>query len=228
MSHAIQRAWQRDEFEGYLIYAKQRMGKSSYSLQVLADLFDGDWDQAMSSMVFKLNDLINILEKAQREHNKLKSLIWDDAGVFGSKYLYQSDRAMVMHLQSLFDVIGVSTASLILTTPNPLGLLRVIRMYEWARVKIYRRDPYNGRLAVGYSSSMLPSGMRLIHRDFSDRFNVMLPNDVYSRYSVIRKGYLDMAIAKLKEVSDKAYPDDGHDDGQDEVIDEELETVLKN
>jgi hypothetical protein len=218
MSHTIQRAWERDEFCAYLVYGVQRLGKSSYSLQVMADLFGGDWDKALAHLVFELKDLIHILEKAQRDRKKIKCLVWDDAGVFGSKYLYQSDRVLVMHLQNLFDVIGVSTASLVLTTPNPLGLLRVIRMYEWNRVKIYRRDQYNGRLAVGYSSSMLPSGMRLIHREWSDRFNVMLPNDVYSKYSVIRRGYLDMAIKKLKEVSDKAYPGNGHD----ELIDEEV------
>jgi hypothetical protein len=232
MSTNIERAWGRDEFLGYLVYGTQRLGKSSYALQVLYDLY-GSWELALENMVFELKDLVTRLEKAHHERTKLKALCWDDAGVFGSRYLYFSDRNLVMHLQSLFDVVGISAASLILTTPNPLGLLRVVRTYEWARVKVYKRDQYNGRTAVGYASSMLPSGMRLIHREWSDRFNVLLPDEVYETYMVRRRSYLDVALARLKEVTDKAYPGDGHEPGSevDEMGDndnEELQIGARN
>ena len=52
---------------------------------------------------------------------------------------------------------------------------------------------------------MLPSSTRRISRNYEDRFNVTLPENVYLKYNAIRKSYLIEAIANL----DKCMAEDG-------------------
>lgn len=206
LSHKIDKAIQGDGFVGAIVYGKQRLGKSSYSAQVLYDIY-GDWELVNEHMVFNLKDVVNILSTANRERRKIPALCWDDCGVHGNKLIYFQDRLLVQYLGNLMDVVGLSLGGLLMTTPSPLNLLRSLRGYEFYRVKIYQRDAYNGRLAVGYQAVLLPSGTRLIKREYKDNFNVMLPDEFWQPYVEKRQGYLDEAIGRLQGL----IGDDHHD-----------------
>ena len=206
LGHQIARAIKHDGFVGAIIYGQQRLGKSSYAAQVLYDIY-GDWGIVQDNIVFNLSDVVNILSMASKERRKIPALCWDDCGVHGNKLIYFQDRLLVQYLGNLMDVIGLNLGGFLMTTPSPLNLLRSLRGYEFYRIKVYRRDQYNGRMAVGYQSVLLPSGTRLIKREFKDNFNVMLPDDFWFPYLDKRQGYLDVAIDKLRELAGMQYPD---------------------
>jgi len=196
----IEKALKDDAFMGAIVYGGQRLGKSSYCAKVMFEIL-GDWDLVNDHMLFELSDVVELLERANARREKIPVVCWDDCGVHGGKYLYFQDRLLVQYLGNLLDVIGLNLGGLLMTTPSPLNLLRVLRGYEFMRIKIYRRDNFNGRIAVGYQAVLLPSGTRLIKRQFKDNFNVMLPNDFWHSYLEKRQRYLDVAISKLKELA---------------------------
>lgn len=202
LSSQIDKAMREDGFVGCLIYGAQRLGKSSYSAQVLYDIY-GDWDMVQSHILFNLEDVVGMLSQALKQRKKIPAVVWDDAGVHANKLLYFQERTLVQYMQNLFDVIGLNLGGLLITTPNPSNLLRAIRGYEWYRVKIYRRDNYNGRFAVAYQSVLLPSGSRLIKRMFKDNFNVRLPDPFWTEYLDKRQSYLEVGIAQLQALAEK-------------------------
>jgi hypothetical protein len=152
--------------------------------------------------LFDLHDVVNTLQHAISSGEKIPALNWDDAGVHANKLLYFGDRKLVQYLTNLVDVIGVGLGGLIITTPSPNNLLRSLRGYEFYRIKIYR-DKLAQRHATGYMSNLMPSGMRIIHREFTDYFNVLLPNEFWSEYVPKRKSYLSEALSNLSQFLDK-------------------------
>ena len=206
LGHQIARAIKHDGFVGAIIYGAQRLGKSSYAAQVLYDIY-GDWGIVQDNIVFNLSDVVNILSMASKERRKIPALCWDDCGVHGNKLIYFQDRLLVQYLGNLMDVVGLNLGGFLMTTPSPLNLLRSLRGYEFYRIKVYRRDQYNGRMAVGYQSVLLPSGTRLIKREFKDNFNVLLPDSFWYPYLDKRQKYLDVAIDKLQELVEMKHPE---------------------
>jgi lipid-A-disaccharide synthase-like uncharacterized protein len=202
MSQKILEANKHGGFIGFIVYGSQRIGKSSYGLQVLKEIY-GDWDLALKHTLFDLREVVQFLQESVDKGYRIPAIMWDDCGVHGNKMLYFSNRSLVQYLSSLIDVVGINLGGLIATTPSPANLLRVLRGYEFYRVKIFVRDNSGGRRAIGYLSSLLPSGSRLIHRKFSDFYNVYLPDEIWRKYSEKRKTYLSVALANLKSFLEK-------------------------
>jgi len=205
LSQTIDKAMRGGGFFGAVIYGSQRLGKSSYAAQVLYELY-GDWDVVNEHILFELEDVVRLLHQALKAKRKIPALVWDDAGIHANKLLYFQNRLLVQYLQNLLDVVGLNLGGLLITTPSPNNLLAAIRGYEWYRVKIYRRDDYNGRFAVGYQSVLLPSGSRLIKRVFKDNYNVKLPEEFWTPYVEKRQGYLEAGIEHLQNLIEKRLP----------------------
>lgn len=183
---------------GAIVYGVQRIGKSSYALQIMYDVYK-DWDLVLQNCLFRLEDVVSYLQYLMENKKVVPAFCWDDAGVHGSAYRYFSRRDEVELLKSLFDVIGTRCRALLFTTPYADGLLKSLRSYEFYRVKITKRDSRDRRVARGYQSVLLPSGTRFIRKEFLDYFNVRLPDDVFERYMVQREGYLAEVLHNLSE-----------------------------
>lgn len=201
LSKKIIQAFEGDGFVGAIVYGKQRLGKSSYALQVLADVY-GNWNRALDFCVFDLRDVIRILESAVKMDRKIPAIVWDDCGVHGNKMLYFTNRSLVQYLNSLIDVVGISVGGLILTTPSPANVLRAVRGYEFFRIKIFKDGSYR-RHATGYLSSLLPSGTRVIRRMFTDYYDVRMPDGVWNEYVKKRREYLAVALKQLSGFLEK-------------------------
>lgn len=192
----------KEEFTGATISGIQRLGKSSYALQVMYDLY-GDWNEVFNNTFFKIDDLVNHLTKLVKEKRRVKCILWDDAGVHGTSQIYWTDKELYRYLGALMDVIGTTTKGLIMTTPNPYGLVKQIRNYEWMIVKISKHDQ-NNRFAKGYINQMLPSGDRKIKIVFMDRFTKILPDKVFERYNEIRQSYNKDVLKAFQEKWDES------------------------
>jgi len=193
----IKNAIKRDQFLGAIVYGPQRTGKSSYSAKVMYEVY-GDWDMVNKMMLFRLEDVVEVIERATTTGVKVPVFCWDDCGVHGNNLLYFANRDLVMYLGDLLDVAGISVGSILMTTPSPEKLLKVVRGYEFLRVKVTNRDGSTGRRSVGYNSTLLPSGTRIIHRLYEDSFSVTLPDAYWRDYMVKRKGYLVDGLKRLR------------------------------
>lgn len=217
MAQKIASAMRQDAFIGAIVYGAQRIGKTSYTAQVLYEVYE-DWNMVNDRILFKLEDVVAVLRAAVRTRTKIPVLVWDDAGIHANKLLYFQNRTLIQYLQNLIDVVGINLGCLLITTPNPTNLLKAIRGYEFYRIKVYRRDEYNGRYAVGYQSVLLPSGSRLIKRVFKDNYKVRLPDEFWQPYMEKRQGYLDEGLKRLEELALKNVPmlsgDDFDDNGK--------------
>ncbi len=197
----------RPDMVGATIYGMQRSGKTMYSLLVMYDFYR-DWDEVLSHVFFTLDDLIRAIKERVLTNfsasKQLKVICWDDAGVHGSKYLFfrGGGRQLIEYLQNLFDVIGLAVKAILITTPNPENLLKVIRGYEFYRVRIVKL-PKDNRVAVGYKSYLLPSGKLIVKRVFEDYYNLRIPSDVYEQYLEMREQYLEEAVENLEKFLQK-------------------------
>ena len=199
------RIMENDGFTGAIIYGKQRIGKSSYAMQVGYDIYK-NWDDVARYTFFRLDDLIEFLQELTAKHEYIPYMIVDDAGVHLSKHVFFSDRSNAQFISNLFDVVGVAVKSIVLTTPDPGNILKGLRRYEFLRVKIVKHTNYR-RLAKGYRNIMLPSGTFRIRTDFTDSFKVKLPDEIYEEYSKVRWGYLeevmDVAVKEREKKKNK-------------------------
>ncbi len=214
----------RPDMVGAVIYGMQRSGKTMYSLLVMYDFYR-DWDKVMSNIFFTLEDLIDAIKKRVLENfsveKQIKVICWDDAGVHGSKYLFFRSRQLTEYLQNLFDVVGLAVKAILITTPNPENLLKAIRGYEFYRVKIVKLTNDN-RIAVGYKSSLLPSGKMIVRKVFEDYYNLRIPNDVYKQYLEMREQYLEEAVENLEQfLKGKRWWRKGKHDGKEHETEEQ-------
>lgn len=185
-------------FTGAIVYSLQRLGKSSYAMQVMYELY-GNWDDVFKNMFFRLDDITDYLYTQLEQDKPLPAVLWDDAGVHASKLLYFKDKDQADLIKRLFDVIGIATKSIILTTPVPDELLKSLRSYEFLKIKILEGKNKTDRKARAYKNILWPSGTRRNPKYFEDEFDVRLPDDVYKRYAPIRKSYYIQSLRDLRE-----------------------------
>lgn len=190
LAKMIKKAYRTNGFVGAIVYGKQGYGKSSYALKTAYQIYE-DWDKALDSLVFRLEDLLRILKTTIKTGHRKKLLIWDDAGVHGNKYKWfdYNGQTIAKQLQALMDVIRTGVSGLIFTTPQPNELLKVFRGYDFYYIKITKRDDKNTRLATIYQQSVMPNGNIFVKKIGLDKYNVMLPDTVYKKYSEIRRSY---------------------------------------
>jgi len=196
MAKKIRIAHAGDGFTAAIIYGPQRLGKTSYAAQVLYEIY-GDWDEVLKYTVFDLKEVVELLSHSVKTTTKLPAICWDDCGVHANKMLYFSNRGLTQYLTNLVDVVGISLGGLLMTTPSPSNLLKALRGYEFYRCKVFN-DGGNRRHATGYLSSLLPSGSRIISREFTDYYNVMLPPEFWYPYKEKRNAYLTKALGQLE------------------------------
>lgn len=185
-------------FTGAVVYSLQRLGKSSYGMQVMRELY-GNWDDVFANMFYKLEDITDYLYDCLDNPDPLPCVLWDDAGVHANKLLYFRDVDQADLIKKLFDVMGIATHGIILTTPVPDELLKSLRNYEFLKIKIMKGRNKNDRLARAYENVLWPSGVHRNPRAFEDNFDVRLPDEIYQRYSPIRAGYYRESLMNLRE-----------------------------
>lgn len=210
-----------------IVYAKQRLGKSVYALQVGYDIYR-DWDVVLDHTVFQLEDVLDKILCAVEKDVVIPYLIWDDTGVHGNKYLFFTNHTLTMMIQGLFDVVGTAVKCFIMTTPNPGNLLKAIRDYEFYRIKITKMDSRDGRIATGYPNILLPSGTRNIRKEFQDFYRVKIPDDIYARYVKIRKSYTKIQAGQLREYLNAIQNPEEYVDLQTQVNEAYNEVVVNH
>lgn len=205
ISRKICEAYWRDEFQSVIVYGPFGIGKSVYSIKVLAEVLNDlkspvpyNIDELKKYLFFHPQDFVVKLMKTKE---RLKMIIWDDAGYWLSAYDW--NEPFVRAVQKYFNVVRTHFGGIIFTTPLPTWITKKLRgLPQSLNVKIVRAmssegppSQRNARMAKVYrgwlSPDMKKSGVRLIAQD---TFNVMLPKHIYEWYKPIRDKYANEAI----------------------------------
>ena len=222
-------AWLNYEYWGLTVYGPLRCGKSSFSIQELAEVYgiiktpgwkeafhkldweswcawiedkvDYDWDAWKEYMVFKPREFVKKVMETNERQRVL--LVWDDAGFWLSHYDYRNP-----YLKALAEYLNVAAtdwASIIFTTPNPKWLITHVRNLpggHTGRVAKPTGNPraWHHRYMKVYKGWMAPDLKKSgVKPIYIERFKVKLPTDVFWEYDQVRRSYTEEAKQRMME-----------------------------
>ena len=186
-------------FVGAVVSGDRQLGKSMYMLKCLSQLYLEDWDKVFAHMFFSMDSLLEYLAKALQTDERVPCIAIDDAGVHFGAQQYNTNRNMVGHITALLDTIGIVTKSIILTVPNRSNLIKSIREGNFYSVEVHQASGKYGRKAVGYKMHTSPKGQEWITEEFTDLYDVRIPEEQYERYYALRKNYSAVTVLALAQ-----------------------------
>lgn len=222
-----------DGFAGLVIEGEQRIGKTSYISQALAEA-SGTWEKqyvkrlkkeawvctetnyapVKKYMRFKPEDYLDMILEID---DKILCAIWDDAGY----WLFSLDwyDPFVKCVSKFMQVTGTIIGCIALTTPNKKlissKVMDSLPSHLNTRVVRTQRDTAYSRprRARTYKAWDYPDGKKGgVRKQFQDYYNAMLPDSFFAWYQPIRMKYVDLAKQmmklQLKNLLKKMNPDE--------------------
>ena len=189
-----------ESFVGFLITGREGSGKSMLALKLLRAVY-GSWRTALSELYFRWQDLEEELDAVNRAGAVKPAILWDDAGIYAGRYLYRVDAKTAVRIATLVQLIREHSRALILTTPNPEDVAKVLRVRTgwWVcRMRRVSKEWSNIKCIEMESQFLRKSGKS--GRRAGGRVNIMVPNDVYMEYRGLRRKYYMLAKADLERL----------------------------
>jgi len=198
-------------FTGALIIGKRGVGKSSYALRVIHEVYrhagmtpNEAWEKALSVCLYEIKDVIKFLKKSSREPVPERIMLWDDVGIHCNSGTYFTNMKLAMELKGVLDSIRTGVSGLIMTSPTQSNLLGILKSYDDFLIEIkYTQRGGMYRRAVAYQFVTLPSGKKLVHKRFIDNYNLYLPKWVFDQYQTLRKDALIKGLDRLEKLVEK-------------------------
>ncbi len=186
----ILNSYRNTGFYSDIIYGVQGVGKSSYAFQ-LAYYVYRDWRLVFLHLIIDPLQLMDFLKFLRKNDLRAPVIIVDDAGILFGRTVYLADRRRYIAIKGIVDLARSGSASILYTTPSPLGLsnqLRTMNTYL-SKISFYNNEI---RQVIKYRRTILPSGTMYIKKAFIERFNVYLPPLVYKYYWRLRQSYIEL------------------------------------
>ena len=133
MADEIVKCYEMDMLCWYIIYGRTGAGKSTYAIMSFAQATEVlghnvDWEYMDKHIVFTLEDLLQYFKMVENERRRGLGVILDDAGVHFHSYKAFTDRELTMRITSVLQLARIYTSNIIITTPNPNFILRMMRI----------------------------------------------------------------------------------------------------
>jgi len=197
-------AYRRGDFENLFIVGPQGMGKTTYAMLVLYEVYR-DWDKVLEWLVFDPREVLPRLKQALREGKRIKLVVFDDAGIHLSKYMWSLDREsqqVAMLMNSLFNIVRSVCAGAIFTSPD-MDVLKELRKKSWwvgePKAPRGRDDPT--RVMVLYRKRIMVTGEVRVSRKAEDVYDLrLIPQDVRREYEEKRKAATAPILDKLEKL----------------------------
>ena len=212
LASEIRRAHKNWGFVGFFIFGKQGSGKTTLALQIASKAW-GSWWKALSNLFFDPSDIENaiytvleLVEKTKRSDVRYMTLIWDDAGVWASKYIVRmkGGAKYAMAVQSLVEIVRRTSASFFVTATGPNRTLTPFRdQDEWYYIRV--RGPFSehGRKysrATIYKLAVTPLGKAYVVRKGSNlSFPLKMPDKIRQRHTELNLSYVRRAPLNFSE-----------------------------
>jgi len=203
-------AYRRYDFENLFIIGPQGMGKTTYAMLVLYEVYK-DWDEVLHYLVFDPRDILPELKEALHSGERVKLVVFDDAGIHLSKYLWSIDREsqqIAMLINSLFNVIRTVCAGVIFTSPD-MDVLKELRKKSWwvGEPKAPSGKSKPQRQMILFKKRILVTGEVRVSRKAIDEYDLrLIPHDVRKEYEEKRKEAMLPVIEKLEELLSSPHP----------------------
>ncbi len=203
LSKLIDSAYKHYDFESAFIIGPQGMGKTTYAMLVLYELY-GDWDQVLENVVFDPREVLPRFKEALAAGKRIKAVVFDDAGMHLSKYLLSSSKEgfhLVRLLNSMFNLIRTICAGVIYTSPD-MDILKELRKKAWiigeAQAPHGRRKPQ--RAMKLYRKRILASGKVCVQILGIDSYRLdIIPSDVRKEYEEKRRAAMEPLLEQLQQ-----------------------------
>ena len=189
----------------YIVYGMTRAGKSTYAIMSLATAAKRvgervDWEFIDRRVVFDVNEIQAYFEMARVERRttgeKDVGVVFDDAGVHLHAYKAFHERRFVERISALLQVAGVYTANIVITTPSPDFVLRLIRAMDDTKfILVARRSP-DTSIATVYRVKFYPPRKLMAKKMLREEFDLAMPH--IDKYMEKRMSYTDQQIEMLK------------------------------
>jgi hypothetical protein len=201
-----------EEFKLFTIYAGLGKGKSCYAFKAVTEVLmniyklteEDAWEFLKTVICFHPQQFFDKLDEIRSTgFYRVPSIVWDDAGLW--LYALDWNDPFMIALGKYMNVARSRLASLVLTTPSPLFIIRKLRGFPDAiNIKIvkYTAAPRTQwlRRARGYQMEMLPDTVKfMVYKKFDDYFNCKMPDRFYAWYKPLRDMYEAMAFDLIKK-----------------------------
>jgi len=203
LADLIEDAWSKTGFVSALIFGMQGAGKTTYALRTAYAVY-GSWEEALRHLFFDPLPALELLQEANEKGERVKLVIFDDAGWWLSKYLWYVEGGIstIFAINGLFNLIRTLCSAVIFTSPLVNDVLKPLREKCWLRIKIRRSGHYG--LATIYKVDYTPKLRLTCNKVGADRFVLYVNNDTYERYCKMRQEFINEQLYATIEVF-KAY-----------------------
>lgn len=206
LSEIITYQYYFSEMKPIITYGDLGIGKSSHNIQTTAIAYGSyeypNWEKMKERLVHKPIEFFEDCLINLAEGNKEINLVWEDAGVwlFAMEYNKPFAIAVMKYLQLSRTRYG----GILFNAPEPDVVLKKVRTFPSAiTVKIIKAKddlthPKRPRLAIVYSTWKTPDGKKWgVREEFAEKFNAILPDDIYKWYMPIRESYEQQAVIEM-------------------------------
>jgi hypothetical protein len=207
LAQEMVRCYRMDLLCWYVVYGMTRAGKSTYAIKSLdiAARKVGEkvnWDFIDKRVVFDVNEIQAYFEMARIKRRVVGAgkdigVVFDDAGVHLHAYKAFHERRFVERISSLLQVAGVYTANIVITTPSPDFVLRLIRAMDDVKFILVTRRSEDTAIATIYRLRFYPPRKLMSKKVVREEFDLNMP--YIDRYMEKRMAYTDQQIAMLSE-----------------------------
>lgn len=230
-THRILEAYANYEYFGLMVYGPLRHGKSSFAIQVLAEVYGilknpgwktslyrpldewatwvmkettPDWDAWKTWMVFPPEEFVTKVREQSSKQRPL--LVWDDAGFWLSHYSYTNP--FIQKVAEYLNVVATDWASIVFTTPDPRWCITHVRNLpggHTGRVSKPGGNQYqrDNRYIIAYEGWLAPDLVKKgVRTVYKDDFTIMLPDKVFKEYDAYRRSYTEQSKNRLFETLD--------------------------
>lgn len=201
LSEEIYWKWRKDEALLGIIEGEFGSGKSSVVIQILRELYP-EGEEWKKYLVFKPEEFLDLVDSLimQDPPKKVPLIVWDDAGLWLYAMEWSDER--VKSVVKFINVMRTVVGGLILTTPTQdmivgkIPAIPGVRIGAIARASGHSRDT---RILTVARTIKTKWGRKFVTDYIEDKFNVMLPTNIYNYYKPLRDSYAREANDLMRE-----------------------------
>lgn len=208
LTDEVLRANRSHGYRQALLIGEQGCGKTTYALLVAFQIYR-DWDKVENAYFFTLDDFIKKYDAMLANNIHVPYILWDDAGMHASKYLWMIDRQsqlQVKLLNGIFNSIRTYLSGMVFTSPDT-DIIYELRRKSWISGEpegdeddlTHRINVYKKKLK-GWDPESKPRSRYI----GTDLFPMWLPPDVRERYEDRRKVAIKEYYEELKKLMESA------------------------
>jgi hypothetical protein len=211
------RCYKMDLLCWYIVYGMTRAGKSTYAIMSLATAAKMagvvrkrvNWDFINKRVVFDIDEILAYFEMVRDRRKGRQTLrarkdigvVFDDAGVHLHAYKAFHERRFVERISSLLQVAGVYTANIVITTPSPSFVLKIVREMDEMKIVLVTRRSETTSIATVYRLKFYPPRRLMAKKMLREEFDLKMPH--LDKYMKRRIDYTDQQVTMLRVYLEK-------------------------